>query len=82
LRKAKGKEILEAHQEPIWSLAMTVYSRRTQSNQPDKPEARGGVLGEMVENIQRVETTTTTTKADTELETADIGYGCLSVMFV
>jgi hypothetical protein len=62
-------------------LAMTVYDDRTRLKQPDKPEARAGVLGEMVVNIQRVETMMTK-KDDTKPEAADIGYGCLGVMFV
>jgi hypothetical protein len=41
---------------------------------------RGGVLVEMAENIQRVETTTA--KSDTEQEAADIGSKSLGVIVV
>lgn len=59
LWQAKRKEKLKAQSiiEKNGSPAMT-YSRRSQSKLPIQSEARDGMLGKMVENLQKVETMT------------------------
>jgi hypothetical protein len=79
LRRAKGKEVIEAHQDKIGSLEIT-YSRWIQSKQPVQLEVMSGELGEMEKHIQRVKMTTM--EVDIEPETINIGFGSLGVIVV